>query len=117
MKIKTNIFLRLFLFSFLIHGSALFSQQFHNVEKTGKITYVSSQNVYVQFENTDGIKVGDTLFVKKNNLIPSIIIKFISSTSCAGELIKNTNLKVGDKLIAIAKIKDEEVIFIIGYFI
>ncbi len=109
MKIKTNIFLRLFLFSFLIHGSALFSQQFHNVEKTGKITYVSSQNVYVQFENTDGIKVGDTLFVKKNNLIPSIIVKFISSTSCAGELIKNTNLKVGDKLIAIAKIKDEEV--------
>ncbi len=110
MKIKAKIFLKLFLILLLTQSSALLAQQFHKEEKTGIVTYVSSQNIYTQFDNTDGIKVGDTLYTNKTKLIPSIIVKFISSTSCAGELIKDKSLKVGDKLIAIAKIKNEIIV-------
>ena len=56
------------------------------VEKYGKITFQSSQNIYVRFDNTDGIKTGDTLYVKlKKKLIPVIVVKYLSVSSCSGE--------------------------------
>lgn len=74
------------------------------VERTGTITYRSSQNVYVKFENTEGISVGDTLFQKnKNRLTPAVIVRFISTKSVAGETINGSNLNVDDKLIAIVE--------------
>lgn len=72
------------------------------VEKTGTITYMSSQNVYVKFESTTGIMQGDTLFQKLDNkFIPAVTVKFISSRSVAGETVNGIDLKVEDKLIAI----------------
>ena len=86
------------------------------VERTGTITYRSSQNVYVKFESTEGIAVGDTLFQKSNiNFIPAVIVRFISTKSVAGETINGSNLNVDDKLIAIVEreipdvvVKDEK---------
>ncbi|MCB9208039.1 MAG: hypothetical protein H6612_05575 [Ignavibacteriales bacterium] len=55
----------------------------------GKVQYISSQFVYVQFENTNGINKGDTLFVKnRGKYIPSLIIESLSSSSCAAKEIK-----------------------------
>lgn len=72
------------------------------VERTGTITYRSSQNVYVKFETTEGIIVGDTLYQKiENSLTPAVIVRFISTKSVAGETINGLNLNVDDKLIAI----------------
>jgi hypothetical protein len=70
-------------------------------ERTGEISYRSAQNIYVKFDSTSGIKLNDTLFLKdKYRVIPVITIKFISSKSCAGELINGKELKIGDKLVA-----------------
>lgn len=71
------------------------------IERFGKITYKSSQNIYVQFDSTNGIKPGDTLFIKvKGKLTPAVAVNFISSRSCAGADLNSNNLKLGDELIA-----------------
>ncbi|NWF88130.1 MAG: hypothetical protein HXY50_01575 [Ignavibacteriaceae bacterium] len=78
------------------------SLQAQSIEKIGKVSYKSSQNVYVQFDNTDGIKSGDTLFIKpQSKLIPALKVQFISSRSCAGIPLNINNIKVGDQFIAI----------------
>ena len=32
------------------------------LEKTGKVTFTTSKNVYVRFDNTEQMTIGDTLF-------------------------------------------------------
>ncbi len=79
------------------------------IEKYGKITFQSSQNVYVKFEDTEGIEPGDTLFVKKNKkLVPVIIVKYKSASSCSGENTGLINLKTDDTIIALVDEKAEE---------
>jgi hypothetical protein len=88
-----------------------FATRYEKIERTGIVTYKSSQNVYVKFENTAGINQGDTLFVNKNNnLVPALIVKFISSKSCAGEVINNLDVKVDDKLVAVIEREIPEVV-------
>lgn len=88
---------------FLISANA---QEIKFQEISGKVTYVSSQNVYVQFENTEGISVGDSLFVKNKKLMkPVLKVNFISSRSVAGELLnEKSELKVGDEILAHVKL-------------
>lgn len=76
--------------------------------KTGKITYQSSQNIYVSFENTNGIEAGDTLFIKqRNKYIPVIKVKFISSKSCAGSKLSDISLNDKDIIYAFYKVKKD----------
>ena len=35
---------------------------------TGNVSFISSENVYVRFSNTDGMQAGDTLFISKNKI-------------------------------------------------
>jgi hypothetical protein len=82
-----------------------YSQSDEREIKKGVISFISSQNVYVKFDNTVGIAEGDTLFtVSGSNSIAAVIVRFISSTSCAGENIVNKNLKVDDELFAYVRI-------------
>ena len=86
----------------LTMSNFLLAVSYEKIEKTGTVTYKSSQNVYVKFENTEGISQMDTLFQKMNNkLVPSVIVQFISTTSVAGEALNNIDLKPGDKLYAV----------------
>jgi len=49
----------------------------------GSITFRSSQNIYVTFENTLGIQAGDTLYTEvKGWPVPVLQVKNLSSTSC-----------------------------------
>ncbi len=53
---------------FLFAGSRALEAQ--AVLETGTVSYVSSQNVYVKFSSTEGINIGDTLFLKNGeNLV------------------------------------------------
>ncbi len=80
---------------------SIFSQGNNKIKLTGKVTYQTTQNVYVSFENTNGISAGDTLYLESaRKLIPAVIVKFISSISCAGEKITNVSLNDKDKIIA-----------------
>lgn len=93
----------------ILVSSVSFSQSGEKEIKKGNISFISSQNVYVKFDRTDGINVGDTLFtVIENNPNAALIIRFISSTSCAGEKIINKDLKVNDELIAYVSIRKNE---------
>ena len=50
----------------------------------GKVDYISSQFIYVQFGNTDGLNTGDTLYTKKKGkYLPQLIVESLSSRSCA----------------------------------
>jgi len=105
--IKTNIKI-FFLSTFLVFSSCLtFAQENISTEKrVGIITYISSQYYYVQFDKTNFINVGDTLYANKNSKnLPMLIVRFISSRSCACEKITNNDLKINDQLFAVIKKK------------
>src|SRR3989339_630573 len=87
------------IFFFMMGLTDLSAQEISKLEKPGSVSFITSQNIYVRFENTDGISIDDTLYVDvKGILKPAIIVKFISTTSCSGIAINNYQLKVGDQV-------------------
>lgn len=71
-----------------------FGQTSENIIK-GSVSYITSQNVYVKFESTGGLKVGDTLYIARNNiLIPVLTINNLSSVSCVGTPVGQTSITV-----------------------
>lgn len=76
---------------------------------TGNVNFQTSENIYVNFDNTDGIHKGDTLFIKqRQNLNPAIIVNYISTKSIAGTLIRNAKLSKGDEVLAFVKVEFEK---------
>lgn len=73
----------------------------------GSITFRSSQNVYVAFENTEGIQPGDTLFSEvKGWAVPVLLVKNLSSTSCM--CIPISNVKIDETAFIVAKVPLKE---------
>lgn len=67
--------------------------------KEGTISYITSQNVYVKFQSTENISVGDTLFIiQEDKMIPVLIVKDLSSISCVCTSITTKQLAVADKI-------------------
>jgi hypothetical protein len=98
MNLKINLLL-VFVMFFITNS---FSQSAS--VKEGSVSYLSSQFVYVKFDNTDLIQSGDTLYVKKSkSFLPKLIVKFKSSVSASCEKLDNTDFKVGDKIFAMIK--------------
>ncbi len=72
--------------------------QKETVIEKGTATYVSSQNVYVKFTSTEHINKGDTLFSKKGEqMVPSLLVKDKSSTSCVCTSLLTEKTKVGEE--------------------
>ncbi len=87
-------------------------QQENKTYVFGKVEYTSSQFIYVNFENTEGIEIGDTLFVsEKNRNIPKLIVQTKSSRSCASIAISG-NFNKGDEVFAIIKSQIDEPVVI-----
>ena len=75
----------------------------------GTVSYLSSQNVYVKFKSTEGIEVGDTLFLKKGEvLIPAMLVSNKSSSSCVNTPIVEQKFEVKDELYAKVAISGKE---------
>lgn len=75
----------------------------------GTISYLSSQNIYVKFKSTDGIGIGDTLFLKENyNFLPALKVDHKSSNSCAGINISSRKLETSTILYAFILEKKED---------
>lgn len=75
----------------------------------GSVSYISSQNVYVKFKSTEGIEVGDTLFLKeKNDFLPAVRVDHKSSTSLAGISITSNKLEVSNILYAFVVSEEAE---------
>lgn len=74
----------------------------------GTVTYITSQNVYVRFSSTEGINEGDTLYLKKKeDLIPVLKVKDLSSVSCVCIPLGTDPLQVNDVLFAFQRKKTE----------
>ncbi len=81
-----------------------FAQQIDETTLIGTVSYISAQNIYVKFDNTEGIEKGDTLFINEDGkMISAIKVEHKSSTSCAGVSITNIKFKVGTNLLAFVK--------------
>jgi hypothetical protein len=79
----------------LLCSNYLFGQKETVIEK-GAATYVSSQNVYVKFTSTEHINKGDTLFLKQGEqLLPALVVKDKSSTSCVCNALLTEKVKIG----------------------
>ena len=73
----------------------------------GTVSFVTTQNVYVKFQSTKDLKVGDTLFVlNPEGLTGALVINNLSSISCICTPINSVSLKVSDTVSA--KFKAEE---------
>jgi len=84
-------------FSFLLIiflCSNLFGQS-KNRLLLGKISHVAFKNVYVKFEDTKKIKIGDTLKFL-NQKAPCLLVKNKSSKSLVCQTINNCSVKRGD---------------------
>jgi len=61
----------------------------------GKVSFVSTQNIYVKFKSTEGISAGDTLFISQGEkLIGVLTVNNLSSVSCVCTSISSIPLPV-----------------------
>jgi hypothetical protein len=83
-----------------ITGLNLLGQDSDN-DLRGTVSYITSQNVYVKFQSTENLKIGDTLFMKQDDImIPVLSIINLSSISCVCSPISAKELKVSDIIFA-----------------
>jgi hypothetical protein len=108
--IKNIMIYKKYIFIIILFSSVLHYSQSDKVgNKKGKVGYVSSQFVYVNFQNTDGINEGDTLFIKsKNKIVPALIVRHLSTSSAACERMLDQNFK--QDLVIYAKSIDQQII-------
>lgn len=94
MRLKICIFCLVFL-------SAKLAGQITPENLTGKVSFISSQNIYVKFRSTLGISAGDTLFMSSGDkLIPVLRVTGLSSTSCICTPFPGSNLSAAIDIIA-----------------
>ncbi len=87
---------------FLLMTTALIAQSGNQSELEGTVSFISAQNIYVKFIDTEGISVGDTLFIKnREKLFPVIVVKHLSSKSVSGTPTGDQEIRKGDKITAI----------------
>jgi hypothetical protein len=89
----------------IIVGIIIFSVELSGQEArenlSGKVSFISSQNIYVKFISTAGISIGDTLYIPSDkDLIPALTVTNLSSVSCICTSISAEKLTVDHIIIA-----------------
>ena len=75
----------------------------------GRVSFISSQNVYVKFKSTSGITAGDTLFITSGEkLVPSLVVNNLSSVSCVCSQITDEIIPLDHIVIARVRIDRPE---------
>ncbi|MGB1240951.1 MAG: hypothetical protein ACPG49_00410 [Chitinophagales bacterium] len=97
-----------FLFAGLFLSSGLFAQE--QIEQlSGRVSFVTSNNIYVKFENTKEIAVGDTLQLSKvDGAVPCLVVTQKSSSSCVCETLKDCEVSKEDVVLFSYLLKGEE---------
>ncbi len=92
---------------FGIFLTSISSAQEGKNEIEGVVSYQTAQNIYVKFLSAKGIKIGDKIYIKKNNvLVPIFTVESASSVSCVGKVADTEKLQIGDKVIALVSKED-----------
>ena len=101
---RVNMMRHLFLTLLLVWSGISVSAQSATDTLGGEVSFKTSQSIYVKFPSTKAIAVGDTLFLlKEESLIPAVLVKNTSSTSCVGVPLTDLPLDKGVKIIAKVK--------------
>jgi len=80
-------------------ASICFSQN-ESITLQGSVSFLTSNNVYVKFQDTKNIAIGDTLYISRNGkLSHCLVVKNKSSMSCAGIVVNGCQVKIGDQII------------------
>ncbi len=105
-SIKFGFFLLCFCFGISLELQAQQTPEYI----TGKVSYVSSRNVYVKFKSTRLLNSGDTLFRMVNGqLTPVLIIQNKSSTSCVCTTLDSLTFKRDDLIYTNIKTSETEI--------
>ena len=64
----------------------------------GKVSFITSKNVYVKFASTKGISVGDTLFSSSKKPKPCLVVNRLSSSSSVCTPLSGFNFQKGDAI-------------------
>lgn len=66
----------------------------------GKVSYITLQNIYAKFETSGLVQPGDTIFIRKDQiLIPLFITESVSSNSCVGKPLGKFDIKISDVIV------------------
>ncbi|MCJ7467867.1 MAG: hypothetical protein MUO53_14390 [Maribacter sp.] len=79
----------------------------------GQVTFVTTQNIYVKFADTETIIIGDTLRLATTNSA-CLLVKSKSSTSCVCSIVSDCAIQKGDEVLYAVPENKEEVIAIIS---
>lgn len=98
---KKLILILLLFFGWVLTGKA--QQSSADMDSIqGKVTFLTSDNIYLNFDQTDRIQVGDTLYRYQNQgLTPVLILYRKSSVSVIAKPIPGNTFKVGDPILAL----------------
>ena len=97
----------LFIVVLVLFGINTFGQNNNNTIISGNVIFISSENIYVQFVNTDEIEIGDTIFISKNdNFIPVMVVKNKSTISCVGSLLVGSSVSTSNQVFAKIHVKE-----------
>ncbi|MGB5499362.1 MAG: hypothetical protein WBM77_10575 [Maribacter sp.] len=64
---------------------------------SGTVSFVTSNNIYVKFENTQAIAIGDSLKLSSTNTA-CLVVKSKSSSSCVCQVVNGCEIKKGDEV-------------------
>ncbi|MCB0707505.1 MAG: hypothetical protein KDC34_19455 [Saprospiraceae bacterium] len=74
----------------------------------GVVTFLTSTNVYIKFESTLDINLGDTLFIQKGGtLTPALIVSNKSSVSCVCISLLSESFNKADEVFAKSRKKEK----------
>ncbi len=95
-----------FILIFMVMCSAIYGQE-TNMVILGKVSFVTSKNVYVKFDNTKDISVGDTLFFSDKKTT-CLLVTSKSSSSVVCSMVSSCEVKKGDAVFYRYSIKTDE---------
>jgi len=76
---------------------------------SGKVSFVSSQNIYVKFRSTTGISAGDTIYISSDeNLDPALKVINLSSVSCLCTPLSDIVLPVDHLVVAMIETENSQ---------
>jgi hypothetical protein len=72
----------------------------------GTVSFVTTSNIYVKFENTKNIAIGDSLNLKGANTT-CLVVKSKSSSSCVCQVVNACEIQKGDDVFFVNKPKEK----------
>ena len=88
--------MRLLLFFIVLLPALQAVGQNKGVPIEGEVTYTTSQNIYIKFDNTEKINAGDTIYLNSN---PCLLVANKSSRSCVCTKIGDCAISIGQQVV------------------